>query len=198
MKSGQVIENPLSGERIVLRKTAAETGGRLLSFELFLAPGAHVPSTHAHPEQEERFTVLEGRMRFRVGTRSLIAEPGETVSVPPGKVHAFANAGPGSAHLMVEVQPALNMAEMLQTAAALAREDHATHRRIPRPFDLALFLHQFEREVQIPFVPAAVSRAITRPFAWLAASGGLDRHYRRLQDRDARDSRSLGDEEKTD
>ncbi|MGH3533323.1 MAG: cupin domain-containing protein [Pseudonocardiaceae bacterium] len=70
-----VIENPISGERIVIRKAADETGGVLLVWELFLAPGGRVPSSHAHPEQEERFTVLDGRMEFRVGGRVVIVVP---------------------------------------------------------------------------------------------------------------------------
>ena len=36
---GQVIENPLSGERIVFRQTAADTGGRLVAFDLALSIG---------------------------------------------------------------------------------------------------------------------------------------------------------------
>jgi hypothetical protein len=31
---GRAIENPISGERIVIRKTGAETAGRLLAFDL--------------------------------------------------------------------------------------------------------------------------------------------------------------------
>jgi hypothetical protein len=37
---GRVTDNPISGERIVIRQTAAETGGRLLAFDLFLPPEA--------------------------------------------------------------------------------------------------------------------------------------------------------------
>ena len=45
--AGQILENPLSGERIVFRKTAADTGGELLVFELFLTPDGHVPVVRA-------------------------------------------------------------------------------------------------------------------------------------------------------
>ena len=73
---GHVIENPLSGERITISATAARSGGSVLEWELVLAPGGRVPSSHAHPQQEECFTVLAGQMRFRVGGRRLIAGPG--------------------------------------------------------------------------------------------------------------------------
>ncbi len=44
--SGQVLDNSISGERIVFRKTAADTGSTLLAFELVLAPDGHArPAT---------------------------------------------------------------------------------------------------------------------------------------------------------
>src|SRR5689334_15211043 len=64
----RVIVNPISGERIIIRVSGAETGGELLVFDLYLPPGGHVPAGHTHPSQEERFTLIEGLMRFRVGS----------------------------------------------------------------------------------------------------------------------------------
>jgi hypothetical protein len=78
-----LIENPLSGERITIN--AAQPGGGVLEWELMLAPGGRVPSSHAHPRQEECFTVLAGRMRFRVGGRRLTAGPGDTVRSRPAR-----------------------------------------------------------------------------------------------------------------
>jgi quercetin dioxygenase-like cupin family protein len=179
---GHVIENPLSGEQITIRRTAAQTGGSVLEWELTLAPGGRVPSSHAHPEQEECFTVLAGRMRFRVGHRRLTAGPGDTVRVPPGTVHHFANAGSQPVQVAVQTRPALNMEDLLETAAAMAQQQHAAARPLPRPLDLALFMRDFEREVRAPYLPAGLVRAVTHPLAWLARRRGLDAHYRRLRE----------------
>lgn len=186
---GHVIENPLSGERITIRKAAADTGGSVLEWELVLAPGGRVPSSHAHPEQEECFTVLAGQMRFRVGGRRLTAGPGDTVRIPPGSVHHFANAGSQPARVAVQTRPALNMQELLETAAALARAQHAAAsalaRAVPSPVDLVLFMRDFEREVRAPYLPAVLVRAVTRLLAGLATRRGLDARYRRLREPDA-------------
>jgi quercetin dioxygenase-like cupin family protein len=179
--SSQVITNPLSGEQITIRATAADTGGRVLEWELMLAPGGKVPSSHAHPEQEERFTVLAGQMRFRVAGRRVNAGPGDTVRIPPGTVHHFANAGPVTARVAVQTIPALSMQGLLETAAALAQDQHAAARRLPRLLDLALFMRDFEQEVRAPYLPAALVRAVVRPAAWLARRWGLDARYRRLR-----------------
>jgi quercetin dioxygenase-like cupin family protein len=176
-----VIENPLSGERIVIHTTAAESGGALLGWELMLAPGGRVPSSHAHPCQEERFTVVAGRMRFRVAGRRTVAGFGTTVVVPPGAVHSFANAGPEPARVMVTTTPALSMQELLETAAALARDQHAAGRRRPRLLDLALFMRDFDREVRAPYLPAALVRLVMRGLARIAVAGGWDDRYRRAR-----------------
>src|SRR4051794_28724173 len=68
--AGQTIANPVSGERITFMQTARDTGGELLEFELKLTPDGHVPGAHVHPEQEERFHVLVGTMRFPAGDAS--------------------------------------------------------------------------------------------------------------------------------
>jgi quercetin dioxygenase-like cupin family protein len=181
MSVGRVVENPASGERIVLLRTAADTAGELLEFELSLAPGGHVPSGHVHPEQEERFTVLEGRARFRLGRRTVVAAAGETVSVAPGTAHHFANPGPGPARLLVQVRPALNMEQLLETAAALTRGRGGWLAGRPRLLDLALFLREFEREVKAPLLPGRLLSAATGSVAWLARSAGWDVRYRRLR-----------------
>ncbi len=174
---GQRLYNPVSGERIRFLRTAAESAGELLEFELELSPDGHVPGAHVHPEQEERFHVLEGTMKFRLGLRTIVAEAGETVVVPAGRVHRFANAGDGPARAIVEVEPALEMEQLLETTAELAREGHVTRTGMPRPLHLALFVRRFEREVRAPFPPAPVVRALMAPLAALARARGHAERY---------------------
>jgi quercetin dioxygenase-like cupin family protein len=178
--AGQILENPVSRERIVFRKTAADTGGELLAFELFLAPDGHVPGAHVHPEQEERFEVVEGTMKFQKGLKTIVARAGDMVVVPPGTIHRFANAGDGPAHVLVEVRPALRMEQLLETVSALAREGRTNRKGVPRPLELALFVREFEREVRVPLVPAGLVRAAMAPLARLASSRGLDERYQRI------------------
>lgn len=172
------IVNPLSGEHITILDVDAS--GDALVWELRLAPGGKVPSAHAHPRQEETFTIKEGRMRFRVGLRTLVAGPGETVVVPPGKSHHFANLGPAPARVEVRTSPALAMAELLDTAAAIAREQHAAGRVFPRLGVIALFMRDFEAEVAAPFAPAIVRRA-ARLVATMTERHGPGMRYRGLR-----------------
>ncbi|HEX5503977.1 MAG TPA: cupin domain-containing protein [Thermomicrobiales bacterium] len=169
---GRVIDNPISGERIVIRESGARNGGRLLVFDLYLPPGAHVPARHVHPAQEEQFTVVAGRMRFRVGRRTLMARPGDTVRVPAGTAHWFGNAGPGTSHARVEARPALRLEEAFEAAAVMGRERRYPGTRLPRLTDLALYMLEYRRELATPDVPAALVRAVLTPLAWLGRRRG--------------------------
>jgi hypothetical protein len=58
---------------------------------------------------------------------------------------------------------------------ALAEEGRTFRSGLPRPLDLALFMREFEQEVQAPFA-ARLVRAANAPLAWLADRRGLARY----------------------
>jgi len=175
--TGQSFENPVSGEKITFLQTAADTDGALLEFELELTADGHVPGAHVHPEQEERFHVLEGEMTFRLGARKIVAGPGETVIVPAGRVHKFANKSGAPVKARVEVVPALDMEHLLETTVELALEGNVTRSGMPKPLHLALFVARFRREVKAPFPPAWVVRILMAPLAALGRARGHAERY---------------------
>ena len=184
--TGQVLQNPASGERITIRRTAAETNGELLAIDLELPPHRRVPGgLHRHPRQEERFEVVRGRMRFNLGPERIVAGPGEVVVVPPGVGHDFANAGLEEALVRVEVRPALKMERLFETAVALAEQGRTYGNGIPKPLDLALLAREFEQEVQGAFPPLWVQRLLLAPLAWIAKRRGRDDVFARDDDRQA-------------
>jgi quercetin dioxygenase-like cupin family protein len=162
-----VIVNPASGERVVVRASAAQTGGRLLAFDLFLPPRAHVPARHVHPIQAEQFTVVAGRMRFSLGRRTILAGPGDTVLVPAQVPHWFGNAGSDVAQAYVEVRPALRMEELLEASQAMAVARGFLGLRLPSPFDLARLLLDFQHEIAVPDLPPVLVRAALALLAWI-------------------------------
>jgi quercetin dioxygenase-like cupin family protein len=168
---GQTLENPVTGERFTFTDTAASTGGELLAFDFALRPGGAVPIPHVHPVQTERFEVVDGVMRFRVGLRKRMARPGDVVEVAPGVAHAFANAGPDEARLRVEVRPALAMEDMLAEVVAMARAGRMTRRGMPRnPLDLALLARKYDQEAHAPLLGVRLQRALLAPLVFLAPS----------------------------
>ena len=165
---GQTLENPVTGERFTFTHTAATTDGELLAFDFALRPGGAVPMPHVHPIQTERFEVVAGRMRFRVGLRTRIAEPGDVIEVAPGVMHSFANAGDDEARLRIEVRPALDMEEMFADVVSMAEAGRMGRRGLPRNlFDLAALARRYDRVAHAPLLTVGVQRLLLAPFAGL-------------------------------
>jgi quercetin dioxygenase-like cupin family protein len=168
---GQTLENPVTGERFTFIETATTTDGELLAFDFALRPGGAVPISHVHPSQTERFEVVAGQMRFRVGLRTVHAGPGDVVEVAPGVRHSFANRGDEEARLRVEVRPALRMEEMFAEVVAMAQTGRMNRRGLPRNlFDLAALARRYDQEAHAPFVSVGVQRALLAPLVMFARS----------------------------
>jgi quercetin dioxygenase-like cupin family protein len=169
IQPGQTLENPVTGERFTFTHTAATTDGELLAFDFALRPGGAVPMPHVHPIQTERFEVTGGRMRFRVGLRTLIAEPGDVIEVAPGVMHSFANAGDDEARLRIEVRPALDMEQMFAEVVQMAQDGRMNRRGLPRnPFALASLARRYARVAHAPLLTAGLQRVLLAPLAALA------------------------------
>src|SRR5690606_12160050 len=96
VNAGDVIENPVTGERITFVRTSQQTGGALAELDLELSPTAFLAAEHIHRSQEEKFQVLDGHILLRCRGQESMSGPGQTVAVPPGAPHAWAPHGGGA------------------------------------------------------------------------------------------------------
>ena len=122
INTGDMVVNPSTGERLIFRQTSADTGGRLVEVEAIITPDGACAGAHVHPNQEERFQVIEGLVGFRKGREKIVAEPGDTVVVPAGTVHRFWNAGDIDARFVCQVTPALQFEALIETMFGLAAD----------------------------------------------------------------------------
>ena len=158
IEAGQTIENSVTGERIVFRKTSRETNGAAVVIETFVQPNGFVAAAHLHPSQEERFEVLSGSVGFKIGRKKLVAGPGQRLTVPAGTPHKFWNAGDDVAHFVCEVRPALQFESLLETMFALAEDGKTNRKGMPNPLRLAVIANAHFDTVRLPFPPALVQR----------------------------------------
>src|SRR5215204_4828113 len=124
-KAGEVYENPVTGERAVVRAGTEETGGGHRVIEIYVAPGGAVAGEHVHQDIEETFTAVRGRVGFRLDGREDVAGPTRRLVVPPGVVHDWWNAGKEEAHVIVELRGEIRRLErfelMISTLYGLAQ-----------------------------------------------------------------------------
>lgn len=80
---GELYENPVTGERGVVRVTPTGANGHLLVVDLYLSPGGRVAGEHVHPVTTEAFTVVRGQLAVRHDGRDRRAGPGTRFQIAP-------------------------------------------------------------------------------------------------------------------
>jgi quercetin dioxygenase-like cupin family protein len=178
-RSGDVLEHPVTGERLVWLKVAGDTDGRLLEGDMFAQPGGHPAATHVHPHQEERFRIVRGIVRLEVDGRERILTAGETASVPPGRPHTWANLGDDEACLRVGFEPALRTEMFFETFFGLARDGKTNSKGLPNLLSMAVILREYDAEMQLARPPAVVQRAVFTPLALIGRALGYRGWYPR-------------------
>lgn len=147
-KSGDELFNSLTAERIVFRKTAAETDGALLEMDDYWeAPGHRAPE-HIHPQMQERWEVITGTARFRIDGVECSADPGEVVIAPPGVRHMAWNPGTEPVHLRIQMRPALRWEFFVEWLFALLSEPAAGTAQAGEA--LLELMREFPAEIALP------------------------------------------------
>jgi quercetin dioxygenase-like cupin family protein len=68
-------------------------------------PGSNVPPLHSHTNNEEVVYVLEGTLRYSVGSDTRDLTPGQTMRTPKGSVHGFSNPFGTVARALITMAP---------------------------------------------------------------------------------------------
>src|SRR4051794_37285385 len=128
-RPGDELVDP-SGLRLVFAQTAASSGGRELALDWHVAPGRRLVAVpHVHAYDVERFEIVSGRARYRVGRRVHVRDAPHAYAVPAGALHVHpANAGTGDLHVRQSLRPdppsydlVLGVERYFETVFALAQ-----------------------------------------------------------------------------
>lgn len=141
-----------------------ETQGESLIVDNWLEPGGRLPA-HLHPQQEERWSVLDGEVWFRLGDdeRSIGPDAGELI-VAPGIVHGLRNTSAREAHLRCFATPPLRLQGFLEEAATAGQQGLFTQSARPRGLRgarwAASFLKRYRDETVLLSPPPIVQRVL--------------------------------------
>jgi quercetin dioxygenase-like cupin family protein len=177
-KAGEELLNPVTGLRTVFRKIAEETSGELLQVDWIGESSWTTGPHHVHPQQEERFEVLSGRLGLRADGIERVHGAGDVIVVSAGSPHAAWNAGDDEVHVLVDFRPALRTERAFETLAGLARDGKTNRAGSPKNLlQLALILRHFEGEIYFVQPPLAVQRVILGVLAKVARLLGYRAEY---------------------
>jgi len=104
------------GIRYLVDGSKTETMG---IFELTVPPASNVPPPHSHANNEEIVYVLEGTLRYTVGSETRDLAPGQTMHTPRGTVHGFSNPFDGPARALIIQSPDIGAGYFEDVAAVV-------------------------------------------------------------------------------
>ena len=114
---GQTIQGPAGGP-LTFKIRGDQSGGSLTALENIIGP-KEGPPLHTHANEDEAWHVIEGELRFRLGSELSRAPAGSFVFVPRGVPHCFQNIGASPARILVLFTPS-GMEHFFDRFAALA------------------------------------------------------------------------------
>ena len=81
----------IGGLSLRFLQTKEGTGGSLDAFEMIVRPNARMPIAHYHESWDETIVGLMGVSTWRVDGQDIALEPGQSIFITRGIVHAFRN-----------------------------------------------------------------------------------------------------------
>jgi mannose-6-phosphate isomerase-like protein (cupin superfamily) len=154
ISKGDILESPVTGERVTFLETAAETNGERVLIDVTVEPNGVVAAAHVHPYQSERFEIVAGEAEFSFGKETVHAGPGDVVMVERGTLHSFRNTGEGELRFITEVRPALSFETFIETMFGLAADGKTNRKGLPNPLRLAVIMRDHFDLVRLSFPPA--------------------------------------------
>jgi quercetin dioxygenase-like cupin family protein len=173
--TGEMIENPVTHDRVIFRATAQDTNGALLEFDDFLLEGYVSPPEHVHPRQQEHFEVISGALGVRIAGHEQVLHVGESVAVPPGIPHTIWKAGEGEMHVVVTFRPALQTEAFFETMFALARDGKTDKQGKPSLLQFASGASEYGMYVTRP--PISLQKVLFAVLGPLARALRYQPHY---------------------
>ena len=168
--AGDVLDMEQLGCRVQLIRTAAETDGELVEFDVIGRPRGFLVQSHLHVGQVERYEVMAGTLKIVANGREHLLGPGETMEVPAGTAHRQL---PGDeapdGHVRIQVSPAGSTQAFLERVAAMCAAGEFNRFGFPKPVAGARLVSDFGDEGHAAHPPLRVQKALARFVLRLAA-----------------------------
>jgi mannose-6-phosphate isomerase-like protein (cupin superfamily) len=112
--------------------TSEDTGGALATFELLALPRSG-PILHVHHREDEWYYVLSGEFIFKAGEDTYTLKKGDSIWLPRGIPHTWANTTKAEANLILVCQPGgfeKFLEEMSVSMEGLPQNSNAAHQKV--------------------------------------------------------------------
>ena len=130
------------------------------------------PPRHFHPEQDERFEVIEGVVKVELDGEVRELHPSDSLEIPRGVVHRLWNPAEGPARATWRTTPAGRTEQWFRALDALYREGRTGKDGQPGPLAYGVMLSEYRDVFRL-----AGPDLLLRPSLGLLATVGRARGY---------------------
>jgi mannose-6-phosphate isomerase-like protein (cupin superfamily) len=181
-RRGDVFDNPITGERAIIRLGTRETTGERLIVDLELRGTGFGSAPHFHPSIHERLTVMSGHVGISVDGVTTIAKLGKTIDIPAGVRHRFWNAGIYEAKLTIDMRPAnrfvaYKFEAFMRNMIGLAQDGKTDAKGMPNLLQRALMAAEFADAIRFSRPPGSMQAILFPMLAPIARWRGYRPSY---------------------
>ncbi|CAN5460794.1 hypothetical protein BH10ACT11_BH10ACT11_21810 [soil metagenome] len=130
------------------------------------------PPKHMHPQQDELFEVLEGKLTVRIAGEQETLPAGETIAVPRRVTHQMWNAGETPAKVRWTTSPAGRTEEWFRALDALRKEGKVDKNGMPAVLPFARLAADYDDTFRLVVGPDLASRLVIRAMAFVGRLRG--------------------------
>jgi uncharacterized protein YndB with AHSA1/START domain/quercetin dioxygenase-like cupin family protein len=173
-KAGDVLEMAQLGCSVKLIRTAAQTDGELVEFDVLGRPRGFLVQPHVHIGQVEHYEVLSGKLKLVVDGEEHLLGPGQTMQTPAGVAHRQMPGDGADGTVRVQVRPAATTEAFLERVAELCAAGQFNRFGFPKPVAAARLVTEFGDEGHAAKPPLGVQKAMAKA---ILAVADLSRPY---------------------
>jgi mannose-6-phosphate isomerase-like protein (cupin superfamily) len=166
-----ILRNTFNGETFIF--PARQDDPAVARFTVQLNPGGTGGGNglvHVHPVADETFSVVAGRLEIIIAGQHAMLYPGETLTIPRGRPHYFANASAGQTTAAVSFSPVQRHLQFFRTFATLtqAHPNWFSAKGDPHLLLIALVLHTYPDHLYLSGPPFWLQKALFAVLARIA------------------------------
>ncbi len=161
------IVNPVTGDRMTILCSSADSNGEYFKVQFDLPPGAKGSPLHYHGSMSETFEVIRGSLSMELGEKrnKKILRSGNKVHVYPGMHHSFKNESDDWVTFISEMHPAGNFEQFIKAWYGLGVDGKVNQDGVPTNLlQLALIVQKSDTIVvgQSPFIQKLVLNGLAK------------------------------------
>lgn len=178
---GDIIRNNVSGDTIEFLETSSMTGGRFTRIRFTVKPGGFRPVEHIHPEFDEHFRVLSGKLAYTLGGDAGTVESGGEITLPREIPHTHFNNCNEDLIMEQTFSPSLDVEIFLENLFGLSCDGRVKNGE-PELLQVLVWLRKLDAKTYLAKLPVRLQDALAVLLFPLASLLGYKASYRKYSE----------------